>query len=460
MQTLRQMKRFMEPQSVALVGISRDTGEWAFNILENLLSYGYQGRIYPINSNTSEILGIKTYSNVTEVTDDIDLAIIATPRSPVPSLVKECIDSNILSIVVVAQGFADASDDQGKQLQKQITEIVQNSPARLIGPNTLGTANAFIDFSSSFVKIEMKKEPIGIICQTGTFFVGFQDLRLMGKGVDLGNACDIDFADSLEYFESDPETKLVALHIEGIQDTERFINTARRVARIKPLLALKTGKSEQAAKAAQSHSGSLTGSNKVWEAAFKQSGVIQVGDLEEFVDLARTFSVLPLMKRPKIGVATFSGAMGVMVMDSCQQYNLELGRLSAKTKRLLHAISPPWLNVGNPADIWPAVANSRLFTKGTRQGLEALLSDNQLGAVLFICAPFDMKFTTELCQLLNELAATYRDKPLVGCLWGPYGDEAIKELQNAGKVAAFPTPERAVKALARLNEYSQFRRRL
>ena len=455
---MTQMKQFMEPQSVAIIGVSRDTGEGTFNILEHLLSYGYQGRIYPVNPNASEILGIKAYSSITEVTEDIDLAIIATPRSAVPSLVRECSDSHIQSVVVVAQGFTDANDDQGKQLQKQITDIVQSSQTRILGPNTFGTANAFFNFSSSFLKIRMKKQPIGVICQTGVFFVGFQEVALIGKGIDLGNACDIGFAESLEYFENDSETKVVALHIEGMQDIRRFLSVAKRITPTKPLVALKTGRSQQAAKAAQSHTGSLIGRGEVWEAALKQSGVIQVSDLEELIDLTRTFSVLPLMKQPRIGVVTISGALGIVAIDSCQDFNLEIGKLSGETKKMLDAMAPSWLDITNPADIWPVMMTSPSVMRPLRDGLEVLLSDTQLGALLFINAAFDEKWATGICQLLNESAAAHQDKPVACCIYGPYGNEAIKELQDTGMVAAFPTPERAVRALARLNEYSQSHR--
>jgi len=450
----------MEPQSVALIGTSRYTGEGAFNILENLLSYGYQGRIYPINPNAREILGLKTYPRITEVTEAVDLAIISTPRSLVPRLLKECTESNIQSVIIVAQGFADANDDEGKQLQKEITDIAQSSQVRILGPNTFGAANAFINFSSSFVKIKMKKQPTGIICQTGVFFVGFPELALIGKGLDLGNACDISFADGLEYFENDPETKVVALHIEGIKDTKGLINQARRITQIKPVLALKAGKGEQAAKAAQSHTGSLTGKNEVWEAALKQSGVIQVSDLEELIDLVRVFSLLPLMEKPKVGVATISGGLGIMAIDGCQHSALEIATLSPQTKRLLDAISPPWLKVDNPVDIWPAMMTSPSVTKPLTDSLEILLSDSELGAVLFIGAIFDKNFGSEFCQLLTELATAHQDKPLACCLYGPYADEVIKELQNAGNVAGFPTPERAIRALAQLSEYSLLHRGL
>lgn len=428
MQILNQMKQFMEPQSVALVGVSRYTGDGAFNILENLLSYGYQGSIYPVNPSVGEILGVKTYSSVSEITDHIDLAVIATPRSLVPRLLKECIDSNIKSAVIVAQGFSDANDAESKQLQKELTDIVKSGQIRIVGPNTFGTANAFINFSSSFVRIRMRKHPTGVICQTGVFFVGFAELALIGKGIDLGNACDIDFADGLEYFEDDPETKLIALHIEGMQDTDKFINIARRITPKKTIIALKTGKSEQAAKAAQSHTGSLTGRKEVWDAALKQSGVIQAGDLEGFIDLARTFSVLPLMQSSKIGVATISGGLGIMTIDACQHSGLEICRLSRKTKNRLDTIFPAWLDASNPVDIWPAMMSSQSTMRPLVDGLEALLSDRELGAVLFISGVFDKNWSINLCQLLNELAAAHQDKPLVCCIYGPRGDEDIKEL--------------------------------
>jgi len=460
MQTVKHLKQFMEPQSVALVGTSRNTGVNSFNVLENLLNSGYQGKIYPINPSASEILGIKAYHNIAEVHENVDLAVITTPRTLVPQLVAECIKSNIRSITVIAQGFNDANDEQGKQLQKELSDIIQNSQARILGPNTFGTANAFHNFSTAFVSIGLEQVPIGLICQSGIFFVGFPDLTLTGKGLDLGNACDISFADGLEYFENDAETNVIAIHMEGTKDTRRFMDTASRVTRKKPVVTLKTGRSELASKAAQSHTGSLTGTNEAWEAALRQTGVIRANDLEEFIDLTRTFSCLPLMEGPKIGVATFSGGLGIIAIDGCQYPSLELNKLSSKTKQRLESIFPSWLNVSNPVDVWPAMMNSRPINKRLRESLEILLADKQLDAVAFIGGSFYKEYTNELCPLLNEIATTYQTKPFVCSLYGPYANEAIKELHNGGKIAAFPTPERAIRALARLNEYSLFRKRL
>lgn len=442
---------------MAIIGVSRYTGEGAFNILENLLSYRYQGRIYPINPSVSEILGVKTYSSVAEVTDDIDLAVIATPRALVPQLVKECADSNIKAIEIVAQGFSDASDEEGKQLQKEIDNIVKAGQTRVLGPNTFGTANAFINFSSTFIKIRMKRQPTGIICQTGAFFVGFSEMAFVGKGLDLGNACDVSFSEGLGYFDNDFETKVVALHIEGMQDTKAFTSISRDIARKKPIIALKTGQNEQAAKAIQSHTGSLTGRKEVWQAIFKQAGVIQVSDVEELIDLTGTFSLLPLMKKSKIGVATISGALGVMTIDASQNFDISIDTLSPKTQKLLDMVAPSWLKVNNPVDIWPIMIETQPITKLMIDGLEALLADHELGAVLVICAAFDEKWATDLCKLLSELAAAHPDKPLTCCIYGPCAAQAIREMQDAGKVVGFPTPERAIRALARLNEYSRLR---
>ena len=442
---------------MAIIGVSRYTGEGAFNILENLLGYGYQGRIYPINPSVNEILGLKTYSRISKIAAAIDLAVIATPRALVPRLVKECADSNIKAIEIVAQGFADAIDDEGKQLQKEIDNIAKASQVRILGPNTFGTANAFVNFSSTFIKIKMKKQPIGIICQTGAFFVGFSELAFIGKGLDLANACDVNFSDGLKYFENDSETKVIALHIEGMQDTKAFTSISRDIARKKPILALKTGQNEQAAKAVQSHTGSLAGRKEIWQAALKQSGIIQVSDLEELIDLTKTFSVLPLMKKSKIGVATISGALGVMTIDASQNFDIWIDTLSPKTQKLLDMMAPSWLKVSNPLDIWPIMIESQPITKLLIDGLEALLADHEMGAVFFIGAAFDERWGTDLCQLLTELAAAHQDKPLMCSIYGPSAGQAINEMQDAGKVVGFPTPERAIRALARLNEYSRLR---
>lgn len=451
------MKHFMEPKSVALIGVSRQTGEYAFNILKNLLDYSYQGRIYPINPNASEIFGVKTYHAIAEVTENIDLAVISLPRSLVPSLVKKCAQKGIQSITIVTQGLGDASDEKGKQLQKQIDEIVKRNKIRILGPNTFGTANAFTNFSSSFVKLRMERLPIGVICQTGIFLINSPHMKLIGKGIDLGNACDIDFADSLEYFEQDEQTKVIALHIEGMRDGRRFLKAAKRFTLKKPLIAMKTGKGDYAARAAQSHTGSLIGSDEVWNSAFKQSGVIRVGDTEELGDAVKAFCTLPPVKGRKVGIVSFTGGFGIVAMDACQKFNLKLPEPSRSTINQLGKISPSWLRIGNPADIWPGMMIGRTYMNGLTSSLEAFLADDKIDAVLFIGGALSRRFSANLCHLCEELAKAHPYKPFVCYLYGAYYQEAKDRLEESSKTMVFPSVERAIRTLSHLADYSEFR---
>jgi len=460
MNVVEQIKKFVEPKSIALLGVSRRTGRNAFNILENLLSYGYEGRIYPVNPNATEILGVKTYSRLADISNnEIDLAIINLPRSLVLGAIKACIEKGIQSIIIVTQGFTDAIDEEGKQLQKRIDELVRGNRVRILGPNTFGTANAFINFSSTYIKIDMAKVPVGIICQTGVFFNSFYELRVIGKGIDLGNACDVDFADAMEYFEQDDDIKVVALHIEGIRDGGRFIKVANRLTRRKPVLALKTGRGEYAAQTVQSHTGSLIGKDEIWEAALKQSGIIRVSDIDELADLVRAFSILPLMKGGRIGIATISGGLGIICIDTCHKFNLEVAKLSPISMKRISALTPSWQSVGNPLDIAPAsVVLKHPFPKVLAESMEAILDDDGVDAALCLSIARTGERLSEIYPILQKLAEAHPDKPLVCSLQGPDIEEARNKLESTGRIIVFHTPERAIRALAHLSQYSAFRR--
>jgi len=458
MDVVEQLKRFMEPKSVAIVGASRRTGEEAFNILENLLSYSYEGRIYPVNPNASEILGVKTYPSVEELPEKVDLAVVSLPRSLVPGIIKECVNKHIPAITIVTQGFTDAGDDEGRRLQTEIDNIIRGSGTRILGPNTFGTANAYFNFSSSFIPAKMEKIPVGLICQTGAFFEGFSNFRFLGKGIDLGDACDIDLTDGLEYFEQDAKIKVIALHIEGVRDGRRFLKVAKRVAKKKPIIALKTGRSGRAAQAAQSHTGSLTGSDEIWDTALKGAGVTRVSDIVDFCDAIRAFCVLPLMPGRKVGIVTYTGGYGIMGADACEKFGLELAELSSTTIDRLSALSPSWLTVGNPVDIWPGVMISKhsLFQM-EEAAVKNLLCDEQVHAVICIFNPLKPTLYIEFCQLVKQAARDYPDKPLVFHIFGSLGDEAKNELEKTGKTLVFPSSDRAARALSHLANYSQFR---
>ena len=385
---------------------------------------------------------------------------INLPRDIIPGIVEECVNRNIEAISILAQGFTDADDDKGKQLQKEIDDFTRGTGTRILGPNTLGTANAYVNFSSAFVATHMGKIPVGSICQTGAFFMSLAGLKLMGKAIDLGNGSDIHFSDGLEFFEQDADTKVIGLHIEGIRDARRFLKVAHRAARKKPVVALKTGRSERAAQAAQSHTGSLVGEEAIWDVALKQAGVIRVEDVEELGDTIRAFYTLPPMKGRRVGIVSYTGGFGVMGIDACQKFGLEAAKFSSATTARLRALFPPWQRVANPADIAPSfIVAKKDLSETLRITVEALLDDPAIDAVLCIVGFSELSVTRAFCQVVEKATTTYPDKPLVVYFYGSPAVAEVEGLLEAGaKSMVFPSLYRAIRALGHLADYSEFRR--
>jgi len=463
MDVAAQLKPFFEPKSVAVVGANPNAGELAFNLVENLAQNGYRGKVYPVNPNYPEILGRKCYPNLKEIPGNVDLAVILTSRNVVPNIVKQCGEVGIKAAIVVGQGFAEAEDEEGKRLQKRVVEAARQGGVRILGPNTFGSANAFINFSTAFLKqTDMRKWPVGVISQSGLFFGTIGRLRLIGKGIDVGNTCDVDIADALEYFERDPETKIIVLHIEGINDGKRFKEVAQRVVRKKPVLAMKTGRSERAAHAAQSHTASLIGDDAVWDAVFKQCGIIRARSLDELGDLVRAFLYLPLMRGRGIAIATGSGGIGIMSLDACAEHNLEVAELSPGTRRRLKAMSPSWHRIGNPLDTWPIVMLAPRPLAETFQALATeVLRDSHVNGLLFFGGAWFEHLTPPITRVITELADTFPDKPLAFCfcegwLYDIRARDLSEKLEKIGKGAIFSNPDDAVRALARLADRYEF----
>jgi len=459
MDNRKDLKPFLEPRSIAIIGLSRRTGAQGNNALENLLGYGYRGKIYPINPNADEILGVKAYPSIRDVDDPVDLAVISTHRSRVPAHVRECAEKGINCISIVTQGFIDSGDEEGRRLFKEITDIAKSSGCRILGPNSFGSANVFHNFCTAFARIDMQPNPVGLICQTGSLFNNSSEFRFTGKAIDVGNICNVDFADCLEYFEDDPQVKVIVLHIEGMPDARRFYKVVQRVCSKKPVVAIKTGKSEQAARAASSHTGSLAGQHEIWEAALKQAGVISVNSFEELVDVTRAFCLLPPLTKANVCVTTFSGGVAIMALDAMQDTKLHAGRLSQTTRAKIEKLAPDWLSVGNPVDHWPIVMGSGSIVRTLSDILEILLCDEEFGALLFIQIIPDAATSIGIKGLLNNLITQYPSRPLVATLTGPCSFDLVKELQSEGIVLAFTTPERAIRALARVHQYNQYRSR-
>ncbi len=458
MDNIQDIKLFLEPQSIAIIGISRKTGDKHDNALQNLLSYGYQGKIYPVNPNANEILGLKAYPSIKSIDGPVDHAVIVTPRTQVPGHIRDCAETGVRAITIVTQGFSDSGDDEGQHLHKEIVRLATDTGVRVLGPNSFGSANVYTNFCSAFAKLSMQNNPVAIVCQSGMLFNGVSEYRFVGKGIDVANITNVDFADCLEYFEQDPQIKVIVLHIEGMPDARRFLRVARRISLKKPIIALKTGRSEQGMAAAQSHTGSLAGKNEIWDAALRQAGIISVDNLEELVDVTRTLSMLPLMDNPNIAVATFSGGTGIMALDGMRNTELHIGSLPAKTRDLLKKHTPGWLALGNPLDYWPMVMGVENQAGMILEIVETLLQDNSFGGIMFIQIVPDEYRGENARHILTSIVDKYPSRPLAAIFTGPLNSEYVKILQEEGKVLAFATPERASRALARLWQYSEHRR--
>jgi len=436
------IKNFMEPRSVALIGVSSKVGKGALNVLQNLIHIGFKGKIFPVNPNINELLGQKVFPDITSISEDIDLAVVMTPRHIVPKVVERCSSKGIPSVLIITQGFIEA-DEEGRALQSRIDEIVRGTGVSVLGPNSIGVINHFIPFTTSFIPTKKEENPIGFISQSGGFLEGFSQFKI-GKGIDLGNTCDIDFADALSYFEDDPQIHIIGLYVESIKNGEKFLEAAKRVARKKLILVLKAGKSEAGAKMAQSHSGSLAGEDFIYDAVFKQAGLIRVRSVEEFGDISRAFLTLPPVKGTRIGIVTPTGAGGIVALDNFQEYGFKLATFSEDLEEQVKTLFLPWQKVTNPLDIMSTAMTygyKKVFTKA----LEALFQDDHVDAIFCILGEPTLK-------TVMEVTRRYQTKPVVSWVIGQSTDSTRGDMLTV----SYPNPERGLRSLAALIERQAF----
>lgn len=443
MDTVSSLDLFLKPQSVAVIGATGKTGKGSFNIAQHLLEMGFKGQIYPVNPRIDSLLGLKVYQSVSELPLGIDLAIVMVPREAVAQVLSDAGDRGIRAFIIITEGFAEA-DDKGKALQSEIVAIAREKGLRIMGPNSLGVINSFHNFSSSFVAAQQRMNPVAFVCQSGGFLEGFSGFS-PGKSIDLGNMCDVDFVETLRYLQNDSETKVIALHIEGLQDGKRFLQVAAKVQRQKPVVVLKTGRSERSALAASSHTGSLTGKDVVYRAAFKQAGLIQADTIDDLSDYTRAFINLPPPKGNRVAILTPTGAGATMCLDAMEQYHFELAKLSEKTINAIKDFLPTWSPPRNPVDVMAAALRHGYKTvyKAT---LEALLKDDNVDVVLCI-AGFPTLRTI-------QAASNKSDKPVATWILGEWGEGLLSRIKETGYEAVYPGPERAFRALAALLYYS------
>lgn len=446
------MEKFMNPESVVLIGVTHKNGPGSYNNLETMLKYGYKGKFFLVHPHVDSIMGYKAYDSVENIPETPDLAIISVGRDNVLAVFKACVKKNIKRIIIISQGFKDA-DEKGARLQDEITAIAKKNYVRVLGPNTLGVLNPFSGFSTSFVDLKRDPAPypLGAILQSGIFIASIDAFtKELGKALDIGNASDVDFVDGLEYFENDPETKIIFIYMEGVKNGKQFFKVASRVAQKKPIIILKTGRSQAGGQAALSHTGSIVGKDAVFDVAMKKAGLIRVKNMIELRSVCNALLHCPPMRGPRLGLITISGACGIMTADACEDFGLELASFPEDLLAQFEQPSIKWFKVHHPIDIWPVGIVSGNVREMYVKMATALLKTDYLDALMIIFPAFDSPLHSEMDAALvidKIINQNPNQLPIVFWIYGHGAQAKIQELSKIDGVAVFAKIDEAVMGL-------------
>ena len=355
----RRIDFFFNPRSVAVIGASRGYGKPGNRIVENLKLFNFGGRVYPINPNADEIHGFKCYPSVRDVPDEIDVAIIAVPSKNAIEVVNQCIEKGVKGIIVISGGFAEGWK-MGREIEEKIVQIARAKGVRIVGPNTMGVLNPESGFTSFFSMLrKINPGVIGAVSQSGAF-ANFMLLSLhhigISKVIAIGNKCDVNEIDSLDFLLRDEKTRVIAMYLEGVTNGRRLFELLKNAK--KPVVILKAGRTEGGKKSAMSHTASISTKDEIFEAACRQANVLKVRDYEELIDSVKALALNPIPMGKRVAVIQPSGAECVMSADAVEEFGLRLADFSEKTMEKLHEYAPEWHSVGNPVDLYPIIEKS------------------------------------------------------------------------------------------------------
>jgi acetate---CoA ligase (ADP-forming) len=448
------INKILEPKSIAIIGASRDENSVGFGILRNVIFNGYKGIVYPVNPNAKSIMGIRCYKNVLEIEDEVDLAVVVVPSKIVKDVLIDCGKKNINYAIVISSGFREIGHE-GLKLENEIIEIAKSYNIRILGPNCFGIVNTdkTISLNLTFSKQILREGNIAFISQSGALTAGVLDYAKdknigFSKVITLGNKVDLNEIDFLNYLKDDPSTKVILLYLEDVSKGREFLEVAREITEnYKPILAIKSGRTYEGAKAVSSHTGSLTSSDELYEALFRQSGVIRVESVEELFNYGLAFSLLDIPKSNRVVILTNAGGPGIMAVDSAIRNKLKVPEISEETKEKLSKILPKFASLKNPVD-----TTANINPNEYKMALKILDEDSQFDGIIAIVV---RAYTMDINEFCDEIIDTYKQikKPLMICLMGIVEiEEGLKKLQSA-KIPTYSFPEDAVKSFAKLYEY-------
>jgi acetyltransferase len=459
------LQNFFEPQGVVIVGARRSFG-FGYGIPLFLQKQGWGNRLYLVNSSGGELHGQNVYKRVQDVRSVVDLAIVIVPAEAVPGVMVEIGERGIKGVIIESAGFAEIGE-KGRALQERVKAIAMQYRMRVIGPNCVGVVNTENKFCSvELIDESLTPGPLSIIAQSGVFGnILLDHLPQYGlsisKAVTLGNRMDVDESDVLDYLDLDPMTRVVMVYLEGTINGRRLMQSLAHVTKKKPVLILKSGRTEAGKQATASHTGSLSGQDHIYRTAFAQVGAIRAESFSQLIELARVFTTQPLSKGNRLGIITTSGSLGALATDIAVSCGLTVPPLSSLMVRQAREISPDWMNVRNPLDIGPSATYSKL--------LPMLLADPGIDMVLAIMVIPYVAVVRHFKSAgisardwfgdIASIREQYPDKPLLSVVVGH--PEYVSDITSlCGRaIPVFTSPEPAAQALAKLWSYSKVRRK-
>ncbi|UCE39481.1 MAG: acetate--CoA ligase family protein [Thermoplasmata archaeon] len=448
-----------KPRSIAVVGTSRKEGTIGREVLHNLVAYGFNGPVYPVNPKAEYVNSIKCYPNVSTIPDGVDLTIIVIPKENVLSVVSECGEKGVKGIVVISAGFKEIGE-KGIQLEKELVGLIKKYDMRLVGPNCMGVINTAKDIrmDATFGSTLPLDGHVGFMSQSGALgniILEYADELKIGfsKFISMGNKADVSGNDMLMDLENDENTNIILMYLESFGNPRKFVKIARRLTKKKPVIAVKAGRTRAGAKAASSHTGALAGLDVAVDALFEQCGVLRATSIEELFDYALAFSNQPLPEGKRVAIVSNAGGPGIIATDACVSLGLDMSTFEDETYQKLKNALPEEASTQNPVDILGDGGPERY-----EKALDAVLKDKNVDAVITIFVPPLMSRALDVALAISNVSAKYH-KPVLGCFMGR--EEVLTSIQELEKnnIPAYLFPESAAKSIAGMYKFNEYRRR-
>ena len=439
------------PRTVAVVGATEKEGSVGRAVLENLA--GFRGRVFPINPKRSAVLGKPAFASVGAVSEQIDLAVIVTPALTVPDIIRQCVAVKVPAAIIISAGFKETGP-KGAELEREILGEACRGKMRVIGPNCLGVMSPHLGFNATFAVDIARPGSVGFVSQSGALCTAILDWSFrqnvgFSAFVSIGSMLDVNWGDLIYYLGDDHRTRSIVCYIESVGDARNFLSAAREVALTKPIIVIKVGRTAPAARAAASHTGSLTGSDEVLEAAFRRAGVLRVDRIAELFYMADVLAKQPRPKGPRLAIVTNAGGPGALSTDALLGSGAELAELSSDTRAALDTLLPPHWSHGNPVDIL-GDADAGQYARA----VDIVSRDPKNDGLLVILTPQKMTQPAETAERLSPFAKL-NGKPILASWMGAGSIEKGEQILNASGIPTFRFPDTAARAFQHMWRYSE-----